>query len=176
MDIFHLDFASVATSAFLLITLLIINRLRTSPIPQVPKKRDRLDLISNQPEPSLLTKTLASSLPDDVIFSCDEALLRKLMNSYWAQQEREIVPACVVQPHNVHQLSTVVTILKREGCERIIQGGNKKTGGFAVRSGGHSPVPGAASIEGGILIDLSRFCEVAISEDKTSVVIGTGAK
>ncbi len=99
------------------------------------------------------------------------------MNSYWAQQECEVVPACVLRPRDVQQLSSAVTILKREYDEREKQGGNEKAGGwFAIRSGDHSPVPGSASIRGGVLIDLSLFCEVTLSKDGTSVVIGTGAK
>ena len=47
---------------------------------------------------------------------------------------------------------------------------------FAIRNGGHSPVPGAASIKGGILVDLGQFCQVTPSEDGTSVAIGAGAK
>ena len=35
---------------------------------------------------------------------------------------------------------------------------------------------GAASIKGGVVIDLRLFCEVTPSEDESSVVIGTGAK
>jgi hypothetical protein len=46
----------------------------------------------------------------------------------------------------------------------------------AVRSGGHSPIAGAASIKGGVVIDLRFFYEVTHSEDESSVVIGTGAK
>ena len=47
---------------------------------------------------------------------------------------------------------------------------------FAVRGGGHSAVPGAASIEGGVLIDLSLFSEVTPSEDESSVILAAVAK
>ena len=47
---------------------------------------------------------------------------------------------------------------------------------FAIRSGGHSPVSGAASIKGGVVIDLSLLCEVTPSKDGSNVVIGAGAK
>lgn len=88
-----------------------------------------------------------------------------------------VVPACVVRPHNTQQLCTAVTILKHEFNERRKRAGEGSVEGlFAVRSGGHSPVPGAASIQGGILIDLSLFREVTPSEDGSSVVIGVGAK
>lgn len=173
---FHLPLAFTVTAIFITLFFLII-RLRTSLIPQNPKKPHHLDLMSSSPEPPLVSKSLASALPDNVIFPHDFVAFRESMNSYWAKQECEVVPACVLRPRDVQQLSTAVTILKREYDEREIQGGNEKAEGrFAIRSGGHSPVPGAASTRGGVLIDLSLFCEVTPSEDGTSVVIGTGAK
>lgn len=70
-----------------------------------------------------------------------------------------------------------IRLLKTEYDERRKRdAGGKIPGLFAVRSGGHSPVPGAASIEGGVLIDLSLFREVTPSEDGKSVVIGAGAE
>ena len=99
------------------------------------------------------------------------------MLSYWAQQERAIVPACVVRPRDVQQLCTAVTLLKHEYDEQEKQAGEGKAEAlFAIRSGGHSPIPGAASIKGGVLIDLGIFCQVTPSEDGSSVTIGTGAK
>ena len=47
---------------------------------------------------------------------------------------------------------------------------------FAIRGGGHSPLPGSASIKKGVLIDLSQFCQVLVSEDRSSVTFGGGAK
>lgn len=173
---FHLPLAFIVTTILITLSVLII-RLRASLIPQTPKKPRHVDLMSSSPEPALVSKSLASALPDSVIFPHDVAAFRESMNSYWAKQECEIVPACVLRPRDVQQLSTAVTILKREYDDREMQGGNEKAEGwFAIRSGGHSPVPGAASTRGGVLIDLSLFCEVTPSEDGTSVVIGTGAK
>ena len=82
-----------------------------------------------------------------------------------------------MRPGNAWQLSTAVIILKREYNKRGEQPGTETDKGiFAIRSGGHSPVPGAASIAGGVLIDLSLFSKVTLSEDRSSVVIGTGAR
>jgi FAD/FMN-containing dehydrogenase len=83
----------------------------------------------------------------------------------------------VVRPRDVQQLSTAVTILKREYDERGQQTGEENANGlFAIRSGGHSPVAGAASIKRGVVIDMSLFCDVTPSEDGSSVIIGAGAK
>lgn len=137
------------------------------------------DLASSSLEPHILAlcRSLASALPDSVIFPHDTAVFKNSMDSYWAQQERELAPACVVRPRNVQQLSAAVKILKRVYDERSGPAGGEQTRGlFAVRSGGHSPVPGAASIKGGVMVDLRLFCEVTPSEDEKSVVIGTGAR
>lgn len=88
-----------------------------------------------------------------------------------------MIPACVIQPSRLQQLSIAVTILKREYDKRQKEAGkNKAEGLFAIRSGGHSPIAGAASIKGGVVIDLGLFCEVTPSEDGSSVTIGAGAK
>ena len=70
-----------------------------------------------------------------------------------------------------------ITLLKQEYDLQTKNASKEKVEAlFAIRSGGHSPVPGAASINGGILIDLRLFNEVIPSEDGTSVIVGAGAK
>ena len=174
---FQLLSASGATMFLVIISVYIVRRLQTSYTLQAAKKPDHLDFTSSLPKPTVLCKTLASVLPDSVIFPHDAAEFEQSMNSYWAQQECEVIPACIVRPRDIQQLCTAVTILNREYDERGKQAGEVKAEGlFAIRSGGHSPVSGAASIKGGVLIDLSLFCEVIPSEDGSSVSIGAGAK
>lgn len=45
---------------------------------------------------------------------------------------------------------------------------------FAIRSGGHSPAPQAANIDGGVLIDLSGFNEVKYEQSDQVAKIGSG--
>lgn len=45
-----------------------------------------------------------------------------------------------------------------------------------VRSGGHNPTKGYASVENGIVIDLKHFNAVALSEDQTQINIGPAAR
>lgn len=48
---------------------------------------------------------------------------------------------------------------------------------FSVRAGGHSPNPGWSSIgKGGILVDLQQLNQVTLSEDKSVVSVGPGAR
>ncbi|KAF2804894.1 FAD-binding domain-containing protein [Mytilinidion resinicola] len=124
---------------------------------KVAKKPD-LALASHPPKPSMISKSLASALPDSVIFPRGAASFEQSMNSYWAQQECEVIPACVVRPRTVQELSTAVTLLKREYAESSNNSGDK------------------LAIKGGVVIDLSLFCEVTPSEDGSSVIIGGGAK
>lgn len=174
---FHLLLASAATTLLVIVSILIMRHLRTSQILQAAKKDDYLDLTSGLPEPTMLSKSLALALPDSVIFPNDAVAFKRLMNSYWAQQECEVIPACVVQPRDVQRLCTAVAIIKHYYDEGGGQAGEERGNGlFAIRSGGHSPVSGAASIKGGVLIDLARFREVIPSEDGSSVTIGAGAK
>lgn len=169
------------------ISLSLMRRLRiyTSQTIQAEEKLDlirdgdQLDLEDGTLEPHMLTlcKILSSELPDCVIFPRDTAAFKNSMNSYWAQQEREVSPACVLRPRDTRQLSAAVKTLKREYDEQKNRAGNNHAAGlFAIRSGGHSPIPGAASIKGGVMIDLRHFCEVTPSEDGLSVVIGSGAR
>ena len=174
---FQVFSASVVTPLLIIVSILIMRRLRISQNLQATKNYDYVDLTNGLPEPTMLSKSLASALPDSVIFPHDAAAFKRSIKSYWAQQECEAIPACVVRPRDIQQLCTAVTVLKRQYDERAKQAGEEKGEGlFAVRSGGHSPVSGAASIKGGVLIDLSFFCEVVPSEDGSSVAIGAGAK
>jgi hypothetical protein len=174
---FELLSVSLATILVVITSIFIIYRLRPSRALEVPKMPEDLGLMSISPESIILCKNLATALPNSVIFPHDVAAFKKSMNSYWAQQECEVIPACVVRPRDAPQLSTAVTILKQEHDKRekdVNQG--KAKGIFAIRGGGHSPISGAASIKGGVVIDLGLFSEVLVSEDGSSVTIGAGAK
>lgn len=171
------ELLSAAAAMTTLLVIAVMSRLRILQNRQAATEPDHLDRVSSSLEPTMLSKSLALALPKSVIFPQDATAFKESMNSYWAQQEREVVPACVVRPCDVQQLSIAVTVLKREYDERQKQAGeNKAEGLFAIRSGGHSPVAGAASIKAGVVIDLGLFCEVTTSEDGSSVIIGAGAK
>lgn len=121
---------------------------------------------------SAVSIALTQSLPDSVFFGPHPVFVESVL-SYWALQERDIVPQCVVRPRNAEDLAVTVGILKRDFDERVRLGSKLQT--FAVRSGGHSPIPGAANINGGVVIDLRLLNKVSPSEDGASVIIGTGA-
>lgn len=170
-------FSAWTLTPLLILLALLVRRFQKALIPRKGEKTDHVDFSHSLPEPSPLAKRLASALPDATILPSDASAFRSSMNAYWARQEWEVIPACVVRPRDVKQLSTAVAILKREYDERKERAGAREVEGiFAVRSGGHSPVHGAASVKGGVVVDLSLFRDVTPSEDGSRVVIGTGAK
>ena len=174
---FQLLFTFAATTLLVIIPIFIMRRLRASQALHAGQKPNDLDLTSSSPKLTMLSESLALALPNSVTLPRNAAAFKRLMNVYWAQQECEVIPACVIQPRDVHELYTAVKVLKHEYNERAKQAGEENAKGlFAIRSGGHSPVCGAASIEGGVVIDLSLLCEVTPSEDGSNVIIGAGAK
>ena len=128
-----------------------------------------------------LVDQLSSAFPDIVLLSSDGEIFEQSMNAYWAKQECEVVPCCVLRPTTTEQLSTAIKLLSREYHQRQRNGSGDdnegiETGLFAIRSGGHSPKSHAASIEDGVLIDMGRFSDVVPAEDGSNVTIGVGAK
>jgi hypothetical protein len=124
----------------------------------------------------MLSRSFASVPPESVILPQEAIPFKQSMNSYWTQQECEVIPACIIRPHDIHQLSTAVMVLKREYDRRQKQAGDHPAEGlFAIRSGGRSRLL-VVKASGKILIDLSLLCEVVSSEDGSSLIIGAGTK
>ncbi|ETS76483.1 hypothetical protein PFICI_11870 [Pestalotiopsis fici W106-1] len=71
-------------------------------------------------------------------------------------------PSCIVQPASEEDVQTVVDLLVSEQVP------------FAIRSGGHSPSPGAANIDNGVLIDTSSLTHVTYDATTSTVTVGSG--
>lgn len=153
------------------------------------RNRDTSSLSSPVSHPEIsesakqLVKTLVSALPDEVVLPADVAKFARAKDVYWDQQEADRIPSCIVQPRSVESLSIAVKILKCAFDERPglhfrngVEPGSRSAGLFAVRSGGHSPVSGAASMDGGVVIDLSKFNNITLSEDEKSIDVGSGCR
>jgi hypothetical protein len=65
--------------------------------------------------------------------------------SYFDGKSR-LTPNCIVQPTTAEEVSTIVKVLVAANLQKTCQ--------FAVRSGGHTPIPGANNIEDGVTIDM----------------------
>jgi len=141
------------------------------------QKRENTDISASLPEPSEIAKRLATALPECVVFPRDDAAYKNSLKNHWALQETRVAPSCFLRPRNAYDVARAVKILKDEFDSQISE--REKLSGrglFAVRGGGHSPVPGAASIDGGISIDLGLLNQVIPSDDGSTVSIGAGAK
>lgn len=75
----------------------------------------------------------------------------------------------MVLPANATEVSKAVKILTAG------VGGNDSACPFAIKSGGHTPTPGANDIDNGITLDLRYINETTLSADHKSVTLGTGS-
>ena len=72
-------------------------------------------------------------------------------------------PACVFVPQNAQQVALAVTTMTLTRSR------------FAVRGGGHMPIPGYNGIDNtGILLSSSNLTTLALSPDKSTVSVGPG--
>jgi hypothetical protein len=83
-------------------------------------------------------------------------------DNYWAAQQGELDPRCVIKPKRAEQISATVLIARLSQCP------------FAVKSGGHTAFAGAASIEDGITISFENMKEIKLAADKKTVSIQPG--
>lgn len=88
--------------------------------------------------------------------------------SYFSLKNSDLHPTCVVLPKSAQQVSTAVQTLTRGYTQWSDQCN------FAIRGGGHTAFPGAASIDKGIVLDLARLPAQGLSKDHKTVVVSPG--
>jgi FAD/FMN-containing dehydrogenase len=71
-------------------------------------------------------------------------------------------PKVIVSPSSAQQVSKVLCLCRFLGAV------------FSIRGGGHLQNPGFASNDGGVVICLSKFRDVTVSEDRKTANIGVG--
>ncbi|KAF9884216.1 hypothetical protein FE257_002207 [Aspergillus nanangensis] len=91
-----------------------------------------------------------------------------LVSSHYSTRA-QLQPACFLQPESTDQVSQAVHILTE------FDDGSPECQ-FAVRSGGHAPWAGAASIQGGVTIDLSLMNATRYHAHDSTVSIMSGAR
>lgn len=179
--------ASVVTAIVtsLITTVCLLHRLcvRTSQVRRrtEDEKPSHIRAPTILPGPLLrLRARLQEALPDSLLCPDLQDTFEESLRSYWAQQSCEVVPACVLRPQDARELAIAIRVLKNEFDVQKYHEKKKSDvnveGLFAVRGGGHSPVAGASTSNGGVLIDLSLFNQVIISPERETVVIGAGCK
>ncbi|CAG8980501.1 hypothetical protein HYALB_00013102 [Hymenoscyphus albidus] len=100
--------------------------------------------------------SVATILPSDPQY-------QNISHIHWSQTSWK-TPFCIFQPDCVEDLQKVIPRLVAENVQ------------FAIRSGGHMTMPGAANIDRGVLIDLQRLDKVEYNAERNVVVIGTGQR
>ncbi|KAI1089446.1 putative FAD-binding oxidoreductase [Rostrohypoxylon terebratum] len=110
----------------------------------------------------ILCDTIKTKLGNDTVQATDstyEALsIENWSQTAWAK------PTCIIQPSNVEELTYAVSTIVGQKVQ------------FAVRSGGHSVVPGAANINEGVLIDMVNFNSVEYDANKKVATVGSGLR
>ncbi|KAM7191814.1 hypothetical protein V8F33_008661 [Rhypophila sp. PSN 637] len=94
----------------------------------------------------------------EVLLPSDEAYSTR-QESYFSKTASRLVPACIIRPRSVLDVSSAIRILSSGEGHR-----------FAIRSGGHAPNAGASNIDGGITLDLGllNWTRVVISTKSSS--------
>ncbi|KAL2836742.1 hypothetical protein BJX68DRAFT_250339 [Aspergillus pseudodeflectus] len=121
----------------------------------------------------LLPGELSAAVANATIGNCQQAcaqlqaptdLPADFAKRYFATQQQELRPLCVVQPESPEDVSRAVQVVREHQCR------------FAVKGGGHGNHAGASSIQDGLLIDMSRLSSVKLSDDESIAGLGAGAR
>ncbi|KAI0514709.1 FAD-binding domain-containing protein [Xylaria bambusicola] len=105
-------------------------------------------------------QALSAALPGQVYFP-DSQDWHTASTGIWSKT-CVLAPQCVFEPNTTLDLSNGVKLIKEH--ESL----------FAVRSGGHMAVPGAQSVNEGIMISMSKFHTKSLNQDKSIASIGPG--
>lgn len=84
------------------------------------------------------------------------------LTKYWSAACGDLKPTCIAAPSSAAEMSQVITEL--HNVETL----------FAVKSGGHMPNNGFASIEDGLLVSTKNLDQVFYNPEDETAVIGPG--
>ncbi|PQE07599.1 hypothetical protein CJF30_00007344 [Rutstroemia sp. NJR-2017a BBW] len=128
----------------------------------VPERRNLIDTIEQDIGKTLsgsnVCQQIASNVTGDVYYSLSPNFASDT-NHYMTSSSQ--TPMCVVEVANAQDVSNILQIVAATRTP------------FAVKSGGHASNPGFSSTTG-VFISLVKMNQVVLSEDKSTVEIGTG--
>lgn len=158
-----------------LVTLLVAVAIVAGSWAVWARRRDAANARPQAPNTPLsaVSAALLDDLPESV-FTEAQSQFAASVDSYWADQQREIVPECVVKPRTDAEVAIAVKIINNHFTQAISQG--REPLKFAVRGAGHSAIPGFSNAAGGVVVDLSLLNHVELSADRSTVSVGGGAK
>ncbi|KAF2281160.1 FAD-binding domain-containing protein [Westerdykella ornata] len=108
-----------------------------------------------------LCEAVNSRLPGRVSYPGSPAY-NASQSAYYTAEEREIEPRCVFRPQSASEVSQIIQLV------------SKSRGDLAIRGGGHMLWPGAANLDGGLIVDMRSLNSINLSEDKKTVSVGGG--
>ncbi|KAJ5816160.1 FAD-binding oxidoreductase [Penicillium robsamsonii] len=100
---------------------------------------------------------------DNSTFLRDSDVYTALVHNHWSQIAWKR-PTCIFLPSTAQDLQVAVPMLTAAKTR------------FAIRSGGHMPAEGAASIDNGVLVDLSKLTDLRYDGDASHVSVGSGLR
>jgi FAD/FMN-containing dehydrogenase len=109
-------------------------------------------------------REIKTALPGKLWFP-DEAAYVKENKDYYNIGLAELGPACIAFPASAGDVSAIIKILNTD-THKDVQ--------FAVKSGGHSPNPGAASVKDGVLIAMRHINGTVLDKEKSLAYIKPG--
>ncbi|OSS44887.1 hypothetical protein B5807_09374 [Epicoccum nigrum] len=89
--------------------------------------------------------TLTASTISELVTYPSQLAYNASIASYFDGKSR-LTPNCIVQPKTAEDVSTIIKVLTAEELSVPCR--------FAVRSGGHTPIPGSNNVDDGVTIDL----------------------
>lgn len=130
--------------------------------------------LTHSPSPPFQCSKLSNLLPKAVYYpgadaaasnGGDPSISFTALNTHRWSNTSILNPACILRPTSAADLGSAVSHLATAKCP------------FAVKSGGHTPVPGANDIDGGVSIDLSGLAQTVYlpSSGGDVVRLGVGA-
>ncbi|KAL2291450.1 hypothetical protein FJTKL_12850 [Diaporthe vaccinii] len=96
------------------------------------------------------------------------------LGSYFSHQEASVSPLCIVFPTTTDDVSIAIKTLTSISSRHDASPDTKTACQFAIRSGGHTSIAGAANIQGGVTLDLTNLDTIKLSPDQSIVSVGPG--
>jgi FAD/FMN-containing dehydrogenase len=109
-------------------------------------------------------KDIKTALPGKLWFPGEAAYIQE-NKDYYNIGLAELNPACISLPTSPEDVSAIIKILNADANKDVH---------FAVKSGGHSPNPGAASIRDGVLIAMRHINGTVLDKEKSLAHIKPG--
>ncbi|KAH9906745.1 FAD-binding domain-containing protein [Xylariomycetidae sp. FL2044] len=120
---------------------------------------------SKTPDCHHACETLTTLFGSRVISQDDVDRYRDFTQSYWSNQQAEVLPACIFQPGSAGEVAVHVLVSRLASCP------------FAVKGGGHASFAGGSSIGGGITVSLELLNDTHVPDaDRSIASVGAGSR